>query len=73
MLLPGGENEAAFLPANLANPRSREQTGSKMRYFLCWKPVVERLKQTGMCPGHSGVGVLICPRRIQALENQFCV
>ncbi|TFK94664.1 hypothetical protein K466DRAFT_475881 [Polyporus arcularius HHB13444] len=47
MRLPEQRDTAAFLPAGLSNPRSRDQIGGKIRYFLCWKPVVEHLQTTG--------------------------
>ncbi|RPD67022.1 hypothetical protein L227DRAFT_11615 [Lentinus tigrinus ALCF2SS1-6] len=46
MLLPNERGKTAFLPAGISNPR--DQTGGKMRYILCWKSVVEHLKQTGI-------------------------
>ncbi|RPD80964.1 hypothetical protein L226DRAFT_585798 [Lentinus tigrinus ALCF2SS1-7] len=71
MLLPNERGKTAFLPAGISNPR--DQTGGKMRYILCWKSVVEHLKQTGVCVSLQGMQVLIFPRHIQTLENLLCL
>ncbi len=74
MRLPEQRDKAAFLPAGLSNPRSRDQIGGKIRYFLCWKPVVEHLKTTGVCFAIlQNIQVLTVLRWIQTVEDELSV
>ncbi|KAI0720261.1 hypothetical protein C8T65DRAFT_568193 [Cerioporus squamosus] len=74
MRLPDQSHKAAFLPASLSHPRSRAQTGGKLRYFLCWKPVVEHLKKTGVFRSLQAIQqALMVLRHVQTLGDQLRV
>lgn len=42
-----GTRKCSFLPSGIEHPAFRRQRGGRIRYLLCWKPVLQHVAATG--------------------------